>query len=269
MRHAPWTEARDFAIGLRPIPLEDWFEGGETAAEIVARKGFVMAEAASLAWRETAGSRRGQAEALALVEKAAGREAPPAEAPLLAAARLVSDDLCLMERRSGAWTLTAASLCAPTFFSAPEAVGKPLSGLHGPVPGFNDGLLGRVTRIFDNLASDVVVERRNWTLLNSDDLFLPDATPVRARIAALTLDDVGAALHVRVERQTLRRLPETSGVLFTIRVWRWSLDTLAEDRERLAAFAEAWRTAAPGFRSYKRLELYEDLVRGWFAARGV
>lgn len=269
MRHTPWTEARDFAIGLRPIPLEDWFEGGETSAEIAARKDAVMAAAADLAWRETEGSRAGQAEALALVEEAVRRKAPPAETPLLAAARLVSDDLCLMEPRSGAWTLTAASLCAPTFFSAPEAVGKPLSGLHDPVPSFNGGLLGRVTRIFDNLAPDVVVERRNWTLLNSDDLFLPDATPVRARIAALRADDVGGALHVRVERQTLRRLPETGGVLFTIRVWRWSLDVLAEDSARLAAFAQAWRTAAPDFRSYKRLELYEDLVRDWFAAGGV
>lgn len=268
VRHRPWTEASDFAIGLRPISLDRWFEGGESAAEIVARKGRVMAEAPELGWRETEGSRPGQAEAAALVAEAVGAPAEnDGRPPLLSAAFQVSDDLCLMERRDGGWTLTAASLCAPTFFSAPEAVGRPLSGLHGPVPGFNERLLHRVTRIFDALAPDVVVERRNWTVLNCGELFLPDPAPVRARIPALTVETAGRALHVRVERQTLRRLLETGGVLFTIRVWRWPLEALAADPAVLAAFADAWRAASPEFRAYKKLHLYDDLVAAWLLRR--
>lgn len=266
-RHRPWTEASDFAIGLRPIPLERWFEGGESAAEIAARKGAVMRTAPELAWRETDGSRTGQAEAAALVAAATGGglgDGPP----LLAAAFLVSDDLCLMERREDGWALTAASLCAPTFFSAPEAVGRSLAGLHAPVPGFEAELLKRVARIFDALAPDVVVERRNWTLLNSHELFLPDPPPVRARLPALAVADAGEALHVRVERQTLRRLPASGGVLFTIRVWRWPLAELARDRETLGAFAQAWREAAPRFRRYKKLPLYDALVAGWLTKHG-
>lgn len=266
-RHRPWTEARDFAVGLRPIPLERWFEGGETFAEIAARKGAVMRTAPELAWRETDGSRKAQAEAAALVAAATGRSLGDGP-PLLAAALAVSDDLCLMERREDGWTLTAASLCAPTFFSAPEAVGLSLRGLHAPVPGFGAELLKRVARIFDALAPDVVVERRNWTLLNSGELFLPDPAPVRARLPALAPDAAGEALHVRVERQTLRQLPATGGVLFTIRVWRWPLAALARDPETLNAFAQAWREAAPRFRDYKKLPLYDALVARWLAAHG-
>jgi len=268
VRHTPWTEASDFAIGLRPIPLHAWFEGEEPPEAVAARKAEVMARAADLAWAETHGSRPAQVEVLRLVAAALGMDAAPsADPPLLAAARLVADDLCLMEKREAGWTLTAASLCASTFFTAAEAVGRPLSGLHAPVPGFNERLLSRVTRIFDALAPDVVVERRNWTLVNSAELFLPDSDPVRARIPAIPPDKVGAALHVRVERQTLRRLPTTGAVLFTIRVWRWPLDLLADDPDRLAAFAEAWRAAQPDFRVYKRLELYDALVTAWLAER--
>ena len=35
-RHRPWEEAADFQIGLRPIALADWLEGGE--ADPAARK---------------------------------------------------------------------------------------------------------------------------------------------------------------------------------------------------------------------------------------
>ena len=48
-------------------------------------------------------------------------------------------------------------------FSAEQALGLDLEGLHGPVPNFGLGFLPRVARMFDNLPDAVVVERRNWS----------------------------------------------------------------------------------------------------------
>ena len=73
----------------------------------------------------------------------------------------------------------------------------------------------------------------------------------------------GRALHLRVERQTLRRLPRTGGALFTIRVWLAPLGSLADDPARLAAFEHAWRSATPELRAYKRFDLYDDLVEAF------
>lgn len=253
IRHAPWAESpADFAIGLAPIEEADWFEGGE--ADPAARKDPLF----EVAFAETEGSRPSQAEALALVEHATGLRGDARFPPLQAASRLVSDDLCLMERREGGWTLTALSLSAGTFFTAAESVGKSLHGLHTPVPGFEGRFLARVARIFDGLREGLILQRRNWTVLNTDELHTPDPAPIRARIAAIT--DPAGELHVRVERQTLRRLPATGGALFTIRVWTHPLGLLADDPERLAAFANAWRTASPEFRAYKHLHLYDALV---------
>jgi hypothetical protein len=169
-----------------------------------------------------------------------------------------------MERREGAWTLTAASLCAPSFFSAQEAVGKPLAGLHAPVPGFNDTLLPRVARIFDHLQTDQVLERRNWTVVNDPALFQPDPAPYRARLPGQTTDAIADSLIVRRERQTIRRAPETGAVLFTIRIWRERLDDLLADPERRVGFANAWETLmreeGEPFRTYKRLDLYDAAV---------
>jgi hypothetical protein len=252
-----------FRIGLAPLPVEHWFEGGEPDPAV--RKDALLASVSHLVWGESEGSRPAQAEVAGMIGDWLDHPAPFADPSLWTASRAVADDLCLMEKRGGEWTLTAASLCAPSFFSADEVVGRPLAGLHAPVPGFNDGLLHRVARIFDHLQHDQLVERRNWTVVNSPDLHQPDPAPYRARLAGQSLEEIAASLHVRRERQTLRRAPETGAVLFTIRIWTERLDDLLADPQRRAGFAQAWARlmadeGAP-FRTYKRLDLYDAAVQ--------
>ncbi|MBA4011353.1 MAG: hypothetical protein C0481_05755 [Phenylobacterium sp.] len=267
IRHAPYEEAADFTIGLRAIPEAAWLEGGE--ADPAARKDPLTAVHRDVVWGETEGSRPGQAEAAELIAAAlgsplGGQDLPP----LLAAARRVPDDLVLMEKAGGQWRVSALSLCAPTFFTAHEVLGRALGDIHGPVHGFADRFLSRVMRIFDGLRPGLVLERRNWSVVNSGDTFTPDSAPIRAGIAEIDPARAGAELFVRVERQTLRRLPATGGALFTIRVWLSPLDDLTRDPPRLAAFARAWREATSDFRAYKRLELYDELVAGFLRAHG-
>ena len=265
--HAPWSEARgDFAIGLRPVGVDRWLEGGE--ADPAARKDALFAACRDLVWAETDGSREGQSEILSMVEAAGAAPEPrPDLPPLYAAARAVADDLCLMEKRAGEWRLTALSLSAGTFFTAAEVIGKPLAALHAPVPGFGERFLARVARIFDTLRAGQVLERRNWTVMAGGELFAPDGEAIRARVAGIAPEDAGAALFVRVERQTLRRLPASGGLVFTIRVWRHPLAALDADPARRSAFARAWRGAAVDFRAYKRLATYDDLVEAYLRAR--
>lgn len=263
--HRPWEEGADFSIGLKPIAETAWLEGGE--AEPWRRKDALYDAARDLVWAEAPGSREGQAEVLELVERAIGpdREARPGLPPLYAAARRVADDLCLMQKIDGQWRLTALSLSAGSFFKAGEVVGRSLAELHGPVNGFQGRFLTRVQRIFEGLRPDLILERRNWTVLNSAELHTPDSGPIRARIGEIERAEAGRALSLRVERQTLRRLPRTGGALFTIRVWVGPLASVTEDPARLAAFARAWRTATPDFRAYKRFELYDELVEAFLA----
>jgi hypothetical protein len=266
-RHRPWEEAAEFTIGLRPIPVEAWLEGGE--ADPAARKDPLYATSRGLVWAEAEGSRLGQDEVRSMVEAAVGPiPRSPDLPPLFAASRMVSDDLCLMEKREGQWRLTALSLSAGSFFTAEEVIGGSLAELHGPVTGFAERLLVRVQRIFEGLRPGLVLERRNWTVLNSAELHTPASAPIRARIGEIDRGDAARALTLRVERQTLRRLPATGGALFTIRVWLAPLESLTADPLRLAAFAHAWRTAHPDLRAYKRFDLYDGLVEEFLAQSG-
>ena len=262
LRHRPWAEQPPgFNIGLRPVAPEHWLENGDADAN---RKWRLRTEQAELVWGETEGSRAGQAEVLALVQAHTGIQGDPAPEPLWAASLLVADDLCLMEKRDGAWTLTAISLCSPTFFTVAESLGKPLKGLHEPVPNFEERFLWRVERMFDNLPKDQIVERRNWTVLNSDELFLPSSAPIRAQVPDIHPSKADDELFVRIERQTLRVLP-SGGVLFTIRIWRDKLAELRAHPDLMTAFAKAWREAPQDFRGYKGLAHYDHLIEAFLA----
>ncbi len=266
-RHAPWETHADFAVGLRPIAPAAWLEGGE--ADPAARKDPLIAAHPSATWAADPDSDAGQSEVLELVSAALGAEIDPrGRPPLLAAARAVPDDLCLMERRGSDWRLTAACLCAPSFFAAHQVIGRGLGELHGPVEGFAERFLVRVRRVFEGLRPGMVLERRNWTVVNSAEPFMPSPAAMRAAIAAIEPDEAGRILHLRVERQTLRRLPRTGGVLFTIRVWLTPLAALSEPPARLSAFARAWRAAPPAFRAYKNLSSYDRLIEEFLRAQG-
>jgi len=70
-----------------------------------------------------------------------------------------------------------------------------------------------VSRFFDRLSPDRIVSRRNWGFSAHPLLFAPDQSALR-QPDAFHPDH----LWLRSERQTLRRLPATGAILFTIRV---------------------------------------------------
>jgi len=271
-RHSPFSRTGGaFAIALAPIEMADWFEpdaaGG--GADPV-RKRTLYADCPEIVWNAVTGSEDAQAEALDLVADWAGVAVPRDDLPsLLRAAWLVRDDLCLMMPTDAGWQLAAASLSSPTFFTAAETVGLTLGALHDPVPGFADQFLTRVVRIFDNLPDDRPLMRQNWTVVNTSEPFSPDPTPSRAEIPQILPEQAADHLFVRVERQALKRLPRTRAVLFSIRVHTESLREIATDRARFARFADAWRTATPAFRTYKKLHLYDHLMTHLFADHGI
>ncbi len=260
--HAPWHDGPPrFAVGLKPIPPERWLTP-DTEAHALDDKRRLLADP-SRVHRCAPEAEPAAREAARMVHAMAGG-AMDSDAPLLSAASAVSDDLIVMIRDGdGQWRAGALALCAPTFFSLERASGESLHELHGPVPG-GDGLARRIARIFDNLPQDAVLERFNWTLQAGAERFLPHAAPMRALADATPDADAAEALHVRVERQTIRRLPETGAVLFTIRI---CLDPAAalEESDR-AAIAAAWRGAGEDARAYKGWERIDRLARAWFTA---
>lgn len=177
-----------------------------------------------------------------------------------AANHLVSDDMCIMVPDGDQFVLAAACLCAPTFWSLEEMLGRPLAGLHGAVPGGDPMLASRITRIFKALRKDVFLERFNWTVQFGGERFTPSSAPMKAALLKLSPEEAARKLCLRVERQTVRSLDYNGAVLFTIRVSVDPLGPILANAAYREAFETAWRKTDTALRNYKGWPHYEAAV---------
>jgi len=166
----------------------------------------------------------------------------PSLHPLEAASLLVQEDLCLMSQVGNDWILSAASLCFPSRWDVREKIGKNLLGIHGPVPHYAETIGAATQNIFDKLSIERPVWRVNWTVMDSGELHQP--TAVRSPDAMeITSANIEEALYFRRERQTLRKLPDSGDILFTIRTYS---DTFAQVVKQFPDFRQHIGTTIAG-----------------------
>ncbi len=166
-------------------------------------------------------------EELEAMVAAAGVGIASGSTPLERLGRSVQEDFCLLSRGTDEWVLDAAVLCFPSRWRLADKLGRPLTEVHGPVPRYAPTLAERVTTMLDRLGERTVL-RRNWFVHPDPSLFQPLRPPGGDPVVPAT--DCGSGLFLRSERQTLRRLPSTGWVVFTIRIQQCTLGDLAMAR---------------------------------------
>jgi dimethylamine monooxygenase subunit A len=266
-------------MGLRPLALADWLEVDGWRAADLERKARLLEDHADEVCVSLPGSEVAAAELLAEVSGhlasfhpdvastpvgPAVRRVPSREGSrrhtIVEAALLVQEDLCLLEEREGAWVLAAACVCFPSRWSLAAKRGASLDEIHRPVPGYAESLAVPVARLFDRLRPERPVGRLNWSILETPELFLP--APARERSEGEAGDP--ASLWFRVERQTLRRLPRSGAVCFTIRTYVDPLGTMVVGHpERRAALAEALASMDEAAAGYKGLAWRRAAICAW------
>lgn len=253
------------APGLRPIAPETWL-CPDTEADALEEKRALMRTRRGEVFGALGGSEAAAEELASAVHSAAGAAGGDWPSALEAAASVVSDDLCLlMKDAEGLWRLEAGSLCAPTFWRLDEKLGEPLGGLHGPVPGVNPGMVGRIHRMFDALRPGQVLERFNWTVQPGTERFTPSQAAFKARAAEMGERGALDGLWLRVERQTISKLAVSGAVVFTIRVAIDPLRAALAGPGHHQAFRAAWDGIDPVLAEYKGWPHYQSLVRAALA----
>lgn len=172
-------------------------------------------------------------------------------APLDLAARLVQEDLLLLQPSPEGYILVAASLCFPLRWRLREKLGCAIAQIHAPVPGYHEKLDRPVNSFFDRLKCDRPTWRMNWSIVDSPELFLPQEKPVS--YANIDAKNAGEKLWLRVERQTLRRLCTSDSILFTVRTYVHPLQVLEDEPSMAGKLAEAIQEIPPNMQRYKNL----------------
>jgi hypothetical protein len=265
--HTPYDgSSTPFTIGLKPLDPAAWIEVDGYLEAQLAEKGRLEAEHGASVFAAEPGTEAAQREVLSLLIEhlparfpeiyrragdtmyvaSSGRAVDltkPGLPPLKIAARLVQEDLVLMRRGENGWRICAASLSFPSSWSLVENFGKPLREIHRPVPHFGPGTRSDdlIERMFDKLQGQLV-ERFNWSLQPDAGLYKPLSSMQRDDRAEKAVSrfpgvDAASVAFIRVERQTVRKLPVSGDVLFTIRIHLDPMSALRAhpERARIAA----------------------------------
>jgi dimethylamine monooxygenase subunit A len=278
--HTPYDgSAKPFSIGLKQLDPREWIEVDHNLKPYLTEKQRLYSEQRDNVLAALPGTEAAQLEILEMLVDYLPQRFPEiyrlddtvmdiasgafrvdvighASMTLATAGLLVQEDLVIMGRSPEGWRLVAASLCFPSAWKLSEKIGRLMHEVHGPVPGFNGGTrnAGLIERMFDNLRVEQPVIRWNWTLFGEDALHLPK--PENSMIRRFGDGPVAKNVFMRLERQTLRKLPRSGDILFTIRTHIDPMDVLENhaDGSRLAAaIAEQVAAFSPDELAYKGL----------------
>ncbi len=240
------------AMGTRALHLDQWLLVDSDYEVDLARKAELLLRERNVVFAAQPGSEDASQELLDNVyEWLVAHGIDPAarssdDHPLVAAARLVQEDLAVLQNIGGEWILTAGAICFPTHWCIADKIGLPLHKVHEPVAHYESDLREKVDRFHDRLSADRPAWRRNWIVTPTPELHLPQRgglEDVGATNAKLTIDADGSPMWIRSERQTLRRLARTGAIVFTIRIQRAPLGVLLQRPDlaaRMLSTTQSW-----------------------------
>ncbi|MEO6151712.1 MAG: DUF3445 domain-containing protein, partial [Croceibacterium sp.] len=157
-----------------------------------------------------------------------------------ATARAQWEDVCLLTRDGDGddepYRLVGAAVAFPTDWQPADKLGLPLTALHRPIHGYAEQLASGVDHFMAALKPGATYGRCNWFIAPTDALRWVGDPPERA-FAHVTAINAGERLFIRCERQTLRKLPASGAIAFTIGVYVNPLGSLS--RGNITRLAEA------------------------------
>jgi dimethylamine monooxygenase subunit A len=223
--------------GVVPLEMRDWLSVDEVFAAQMALRDRLLAERRAAVYAMTPAAEAAAAALLALILDQLGpayrregdgimrpdgvRVPLGADPPLVTAARLVQEDLCLHQPGPmGEHVLSGAVLCFPASWTLSEKIGRPLSAIHAPVAPYDAQMAARVQRLFDAIRPDRPLWRQNALVYADPALHQPrpEAAPRR--------DAPEKGRYLRSEKQCFVRVPGSDAVVFTIHTYVLPLEAL-------------------------------------------
>jgi hypothetical protein len=155
-------------------------------------------------------------------------------------------------------------------------VGRDINWAHETVPRLTDQLGPKIHRVLDSVHDATPCERFNWQITPMGAIFFPHADPHAANAAAMrsvseTLrrdpEQAGRVLWMRVERQTLRRLPKSRAVAFGLHTYSDPLDSIEADTASIRAILALLRAYSAERWHYSEMDIIREPILAWLESR--
>ncbi|SOD82309.1 heme-dependent oxidative N-demethylase family protein [Spirosoma fluviale] len=178
--------------------------------------------------------------------------------PLNWMGRQVQEDLLLLAGPEA--SLVAGQLCFGNGWCLDEKIGLPFWQIHAPITPIVEPMIRAAQKLMERLPAGRPVWRLNWSVKVTDQLDMTSRhTPALEKLLTelapgLTRDTIGENLYVRIERQTLTRLPRSGAILFGIHTYQNRLsDEISERPDAAERLANVFKTTPQAMLDYKGL----------------
>ncbi|KAL8912136.1 MAG: hypothetical protein Q9172_007548 [Xanthocarpia lactea] len=133
----------------------------------------------------------------------------------------VPEDFAVMIRNpdDGYYYFRAGVLCSSLGWSVKSKLGMQLKEIHNPIPDYKEKMEFSMDRYFSKLPTARPIQRGSWGLEIDTPLFMPPGDPhEKYREIQLPETDLPLSrIHLRVDWQTLRRLPLSGAIIFNFK----------------------------------------------------
>jgi len=250
-------------LGTFPVEIANWLlRDAEFDLTVQLKKKLLASRRSEVVGLQPGGDEVAQ-EAAQLVSAWAGVElASTGIDALVEASLLVADDLAVLQPvkshdGSEQLLLNAAVVCCPSRWMLSEKMGHNMLAIHEPVAKYADHVGAAVDTYFQRLTVEKPVWRSNWIIQDHPALFQP-------QIPSGPLVKAPDELWIRMERQTLRRLPKTGGILFTIRGYQQPLPEYLSRSKQIAQDTRTLVERLPDdVAQYKSVLKYRPAILNW------
>ena len=250
-------------LGTFPVEISNWLlRDAEFDLTVQLKKRLLATRRSEVVGLQSGGDEVAQ-EAAQLVSAWAGVElASTGIDALVEASSLVADDLAVLQPvkshdGSEQLLLNAAVVCCPSRWTLSEKMGHNMLAIHEPVAKYADHVGAAVDTYFQRLTVEKPVWRSNWIIQDHPALFQP-------QIPSGPLVKTPDELWIRMERQTLRRLPKTGGILFTIRGYQQPLPEYLSRSKKIAQDTRTLVERLPeDVAQYKSVLKYRPAIMNW------
>jgi hypothetical protein len=191
----------------------------------------------------------------------------------------VPEDFAIMLRNpdTGIYSFRAGVICSSLGWNLGTKIGMKLHEIHAPIPDYKEKMQFSMDRYFAKKPTDKPIQRGSWGLEIDEPLFMPPGDPHEK------LRDLQDPTHtvdrcrLRVDWQTLRRLPLSGAVVFNFKglftpvsefrdepyIPSLVLKVLREGKQSILEYKNTWHTehvVIPALEAYEREQIEKGLM---------
>ncbi|KAH6625723.1 hypothetical protein C7974DRAFT_206295 [Boeremia exigua] len=195
----------------------------------------------------------------------------------------VPEDFAIMLRdeKTGLYIFRAGIICSALGWNAGTKMGLHLHEIHAPIPDYKEKMQFSMDRYFAKKPTDKPIQRGSWGLEVDQPLFMPPGDGHETYRSHQMPDLELSRCHLRVDWQTLRRLPLSGGVVFNFKalftpvedfrdepyVPGLVLKVLNEGKRTLMDYKNSWHTehvVKPALEAFHKEQVERGIVeRDW------